>query len=150
MKQDSLPLCQTIPTSVTLNLCCTAQILIHGQPQPVFCCNTLQLCYMNPLLTFQGLTDNSLHNMISGFCRCVNEIFTLLGCYAAYIDSELPMCWDKISVSSPRVKQSSKASCHYTYHDPDKLSPYRYILYHFIHLNVMECLTLEYGTNRLS
>jgi hypothetical protein len=128
MPQDSLPLCQITATSVTLNQCCTAQILRYGQPLSVSCRNTLQLCYMNPLFTFQGHTDNSLYNMISGFCRCVNEIFTLLGDYAVYTDSHLPLCWDNLSVSWSRVKQSSKTSCHYTYHNPDKLSPYPHII----------------------
>jgi hypothetical protein len=37
--------------------------------------------------------------VISGFCRCVNEIFALLGCYAAYIGSELPTFRDYLSNS---------------------------------------------------
>ena len=44
--------------------------------------------------------------MISGFLCGVNEVFVLLGCYAAYIGSYLPINWGKLSAPSSRVNQS--------------------------------------------
>jgi len=37
--------------------------------------------------------------------RGVNEIFALVGCYAALIDSCLPAFWGNLSVPSSKVKQ---------------------------------------------
>ena len=54
----------------------------------------------------------------------VPEIFALLGFYAMQIGSSLPTFWDNQSVPYFRVKQSIK--------------------------DILECLTLEYGTKKLS
>ena len=43
--------------------------------------------------------------MISGIRRSVNEICTLLGCYAAQISSLLPTFRDKLSILSSNFKQ---------------------------------------------
>ena len=40
---------------------------------------------------------------ISGFLRCINEIFVLLGFYAAQISSLIPTFRDYMSVLSPGV-----------------------------------------------
>ena len=37
-----------------------------------------------------------------------DEIFELLWCFATYIGSNLPMFWEKLSVRSQRVKQSTR------------------------------------------
>jgi len=44
----------------------------------------------------------------SGFCCNVNEVFTLLGFYAAFIGRWLPMFWDSQSDPFSRVKQSRR------------------------------------------
>jgi len=46
--------------------------------------------------------------VISGFRRCVNEIWSLLGCYAAQIGSLLSTFGDNLLVPSSRVKQAKK------------------------------------------
>jgi len=40
---------------------------------------------------------------ISGFCCAIDDIFTLLGCYSAYIGSCSPVFRDSLSVPSVRV-----------------------------------------------
>jgi hypothetical protein len=42
--------------------------------------------------------------VVSSFRRCVNEIFTLLGYYAAQTGSKLPTFRDDLSIPSSRVK----------------------------------------------
>jgi len=42
---------------------------------------------------------------MSDFRRGVNEIFTLLGCYATYIDSWLPKFPDNMSVPSSNSRR---------------------------------------------
>ena len=49
------------------------------------------------------LKNNILVCVISGFCRDVDEICALLGCYAAIV----PTFRDKLSVPPPRVKKSA-------------------------------------------
>jgi len=44
--------------------------------------------------------------MISGLHHGINEILTLLGCYAASIRSHLPTFWENLSVTSSMVKQA--------------------------------------------
>jgi hypothetical protein len=67
------------------------------------------------------LEDKHIPSTISNFLHGVNVIFALLGCYTALIDSWLPMFWDNLV-----FKQSEK------------------------NLFFWDCLTLEYGTDRLS
>jgi hypothetical protein len=48
--------------------------------------------------------------VISSFHHCVNEIFALLECYAAYIGSYLPTFRNNLSVLSSRVKNMGQVA----------------------------------------
>jgi hypothetical protein len=52
----------------------------------------------------------SVLSVISGFRRDVDEIFALLGCYAASNANALPTFRYSVSVPSSRVKKSNEAS----------------------------------------
>ena len=57
--------------------------------------------------TLQTLPDLSNSNYaISGFRRDVNEIYALLGYYAAHTGNSVPTFRDNISISFLRVKNS--------------------------------------------
>jgi hypothetical protein len=47
--------------------------------------------------------------LISGFCCGVENVFTLLGYYAAYVDNSLPMIRNYLSLPSSRVKTFEKS-----------------------------------------
>jgi len=47
--------------------------------------------------------------LISGFCREVDDVFTLLGYYAAYVGNSLPMIQDNLLLPSSRVKKFEKS-----------------------------------------
>jgi hypothetical protein len=46
--------------------------------------------------------------MISSFCHSINEIYALLGIYAAWIGRMLLMFWHNLSVPSSWIKQSKE------------------------------------------
>jgi len=47
----------------------------------------------------------AMNEWISGFCHSAVDVFSLLGCYVAYVDSWLPTFWDNTLLPSSGVKQ---------------------------------------------
>jgi hypothetical protein len=87
-------------------LCCSMYCLCAN----VYChrvTTQLQLINISYIICVHDVqTDNHILFVISGLRRHVDEICTLLGCYAAYNCSSLPTFRDKISVLFSRSRNS--------------------------------------------